>query len=762
MNSARIAVLLPCLNEEATIAAVVADFGRSLPEATVYVCDNGSHDDTAKAARAAGATVVAEPRRGKGRAIRRLFREVDADIYVMADGDGTYDARSAGLLVSTLQEHDLDMLVAARKRADARAYTPLRRLGNRLFSILARWRCGPRVHDLLSGYRAFSRRFVERFPARSNGFEIETELTLFAATSDLAWDEIACPYFARPEGSASKLKAFSDGFRILRALFSSAAGTPVSPDPPRDTREAPPTPGARASSPHSRHAATGTAKRPDSGPGALRGAALIGLVTLAATAVFLALNWLAVRADPEPVADALRAAYAHPERTLEDSAERFNDCLLSLMALDRGGSIWERTVSPRRVYRYTRPQRPCDALKQRLEQGAVDDSDYLTAFYHQYWAGQRVMLQWLLPPLGVNGLRSLLEVLTFFLFGVGVGGALSLAGAAVTAPHPWDREPRARELPPAFRRVLGLPTAEDGTTSPALRRQALFQPAAYAVLLLCLLLFLDLVDRAASFTTGASNVLTLALLSAVPVLRIASWKPERQVLLFAAFGALIAYHELLFGSALIGLAVLLLALAAALPPAAGHVGEQSDRLGYLRTWRRRLLIRCGAAYVGCLSAVFLLRVVLAELIFREPVLFKFWDQLTHRLYGAARSSIHPEIDPFYAGRPTLERFLERAENNLGTVGLGSQGLALVFIGLTAVTLIAASLYVLRHWWKLEDPWRWAGILAAGWSVPAWYAVFFAHTMAHVPVMIRLLALPYASAAILIVGAAVFGRRSVVA
>lgn len=672
----------------------MADFRRALPDATVHVCDNGSDDGTAEAARAAGATVIAEPRRGKGRAIRRLFREVDADVYLMADGDGTYDAESAGHLVSTLQERDLDMVVAARKRADAHAYTPLRRLGNRLFSTLARWRCGPRVHDLLSGYRAFSRRYIKAFPARADGFEVETEMTLFAAASaDLAWAEIQCPYFARPEGSASKLKAFRDGFRILRTLLFSPP--PASPE-------------TAASSPKTAQERAGT----------LRATVLIGAVTLTATALFLALNWLAVRSDPEPVADALRVSYAHPERTLEDSAERFNDCLLSLMTLDRGGTTFERTVSPRRVYRYTRPQRPCDALRQRLEEGAVDDSDYLTVFYHQYWAGQRVMLQWLLPRVGVEGLRNLFGGATFILLGLGLLAPL----------------------------VLG-----------ALRRLGRFGASALAVLLLCLLLFLDLDDRAASFTTGASNVLTLALLLAVPVLRIASWKPERQVLLFGTFGALIAYHELLFGSALIGLAVLLFALATAPLPARGHTGEPSDHLGYARSWRRRLLIRCGAAYLSCLSAVFLLRVVLAELTFREPVLFKFWDQLTHRLYGAARSSIHPEIDPFYAGRPTIERFLERVENNLGAVGLGSQVLALVLIGLTAVTLVGATLYVLRRWWALEDPWRWAGILAAGWSVPAWYAVFFAHTMAHVPVMIRLLALPYAAAAVLLVGAALFRR-----
>ncbi len=767
MNQPRIAVLLPCLNEQATIADVVAAFQRALPEAAVYVCDNGSDDGTAEAAAAAGATVILEPRRGKGRAIRRLFREVDADIYLMADGDHTYDAESAPQLVSTLQERQLDMLVATRKRADAHAWMPLRRFGNRLFSALARWRCGPRVHDLLSGYRVFSRRFVERFPARSDGFEVETELTLFAASSDLAWEETPCPYFARPEGSASKLKAFRDGFRILRTLlFSTPPASPEAParSPQASSRRSP------ARYPHSTDAEglpthiRSTTHAPPPAPeadwrtqrrlGPFRAAALVGAVTLAATIVFLALNWLAVRADPEPVADALRASYGHPERTLKDSAERFNDCLLSLMALDRAGSTWERTVSPRRVYRYTRPQRPCDALEQRLDQGAVDDSDFLTVFYHQYWAGQRVMLQWLLPSLGVDGLRNLLEALTFVLLGVGVGGALVLAIALVTAPHPWNRE-----LPALFRRLLHLPPAEDETTSPAPKGRYLFQPVAYAAIFVCLLLFLDLDDRAGSFTTGASNLLTLVLLIAAPALRIAHWKPERQILLFASFGALIAYQELLFGSALIGLVALLLALAVAPPPSAGHGAEPSGPLGRARAWRRQLLIRCAGAYISCLSAVFLLRVLLAELVFREPVLFKFWDQLAFRLYGDPRSSIHPDIDPFYSSRPTIERFLERAANHLGAVGLGSRVLALVLIVVTAATLIAGALYVLRRWWSLEDPWRWAGILAAGWAVPAWYAVFFAHSLAHVPVALRLLALSYAAAAVLAVGATVFCRRT---
>ena len=627
------------------------------------------------------------------------------------------------------------MLVAARKRADPRAYTPLRRVGNRLFTALARWRCGPRVVDLLSGYRAFSRRFVDRYPARSNGFEIETELTLFAASSDLAWDEVHCPYFARPEGSTSKLKAFRDGFRILRTLLSSDLGT-------------------RASSPHSEPAAPNPASGHQQRLGPLRATALVAAVTLAATALFLALNWLAVRADPEPVAEALRTSYAHPGRTIQDSRESFNDCLISLMTLDRYGATLERTISPRRVYRYTRPQRPCDALRQRLDQGAVDDSDYLSVFYHQYWAGQRVMLQWLLPRVGVDGLRRRLRVLTFGLLGLGLVGALAIATAIAALPPAW--EPTG---PASLRRRLGLPLVPGAKANPLVRRQTQFQAVALAALFGSLLLFLDLDDRAGSFTAGASNVLTVALLLAAARLRAAHWRPGLQVVLFGAFGALIAYHELLFGSALIGLAGLLLALAVAPPPASGDGAEPSDRPGDPRTWRRRLLIRCAGAYASCLSAVFLLRVVIAELVFREPVLFKFWDQLTFRLYGAPRSSIHPDIDPFYASAPTLERTLERIGNNLGTVGLGSPTLALVLIGAAAATLAGGTLYVVRRWWTLEDPWRWAGILAAGWSVPAWYAVFFAHTQAHVPVMIRLLALAYAAAAVLVIGAAMFRRRT---
>ncbi len=712
-SAGRVAVLLPCLNEEATIGSVVGQFQTALPEASIYVCDNGSEDGTAEAARRAGAEVIVEEGRGKGRAVRRLFQEVDADVYLIADGDGTYHAASAERLVSTLAGRYLDMVVAVRRSTEPGAYTPIRRLGNRLFSLLARWRCHRAVRDLLSGYRAFSRRYVDAFPARSDGFEVETEMTLFAASAGMAWDEIECPYFARPPGSRSKLHAFRDGLRILQTLLWAPA------------------------------AAAGEQRL-----GALRAAVLVAAVTAVATASFLGLNWLAATADPEPVADALRASYEHPERTLEDSAERFNDCLLSLMALDRGGTLVERTVSPRRVYRYTRPQRPCDALEQRLSQGAVDDSDYLTVFYHQYWAGQRVMLQGLLPPLGVDGLRRTLRVLTFGLLGLGFFGALGRIVLLFIGREPESKAAGGR--PEGRRTDRAAPRQSAGNSRRW--REHFFQATALAALFLSLFLFLDLDRRAGSFTTGASNVLTLALLVAVPAFGIANWKPGRQVLLFAGFGAAIAYHELLFGSALIGLVCVLLALSTAPPPVHATVAVA-------RHWWPALYLRCGGAYVGCLSAVFLLRVVIAEFVFREPVLFKFWDQLTHRLYGAPRSSIHPDIDVFYASRPTLERFLERLGNNLGTVGFGSTAVALILIGGAALILIAATVFVLKQRPSLEEPWRWLGVLAAGWCVPAWYVVFSAHSMAHVPVAIRLLALPYAAAAVLIVGVAVFGRRT---
>ena len=215
----RIAVLVPCLNEAATIGDVVAGFQTSLPGCVVHVYDNGSTDETARLAADAGAVVRTEPVPGKGRVVRRMFAEVDADVYVMADGDGTYDAAQAGQLVKQLREDDLDMVVGARAGVTVDAGRAGHAFGNRLFNRLYRWLFGAGFTDILSGYRAFSRRFVKSFPAVSTGFEIETEMSVHASQLRLPVAEVEVDYGTRPDGSASKLRTVADGTNILRAML---------------------------------------------------------------------------------------------------------------------------------------------------------------------------------------------------------------------------------------------------------------------------------------------------------------------------------------------------------------------------------------------------------------------------------------------------------------------------------------------------------------------------------------------------------------
>ena len=214
----RIAVIVPCYNEELTIAGVVADFQRVLPQADIYVCDNNSSDKTSKVAREAGAIVLFEAYQGKGNAVRRLFCDVDADIYVMVDGDQTYDADSAPALINELQDKRLAMINGARTLDGDKAFRHGHKFGNKLLTGLVRLSFGDQFKDMLSGYRVMSRRFVKSFPALSEGFEIETELTVHALRLRLPCKEIETPYFARPEGSDSKLSTFRDGFRILRMI----------------------------------------------------------------------------------------------------------------------------------------------------------------------------------------------------------------------------------------------------------------------------------------------------------------------------------------------------------------------------------------------------------------------------------------------------------------------------------------------------------------------------------------------------------------
>lgn len=215
---ARVAVLIPCRNEEAAIAAVVHDFRHYLPNAAIFVYDNASSDETAQVARDAGAHVYSEPLVGKGHVVRRMFADVDADIYVVVDGDGTYDASSAPRLIRHLITGGLDMVNCARCCSDAEAYRPGHRLGNRLLTGLVARVFGNRLTDMLSGYRVMSRRFVKSFPALSTGFEIETELTVHALELRAPISELTAPYISRPRGSASKLRTLRDGLRILRLI----------------------------------------------------------------------------------------------------------------------------------------------------------------------------------------------------------------------------------------------------------------------------------------------------------------------------------------------------------------------------------------------------------------------------------------------------------------------------------------------------------------------------------------------------------------
>jgi len=218
-SALRVAVLVPCYNEEAAVATVVADFRKALPAAEIFVYDNNSKDRTVEIARAAGAVVRSERRQGKGHVVRRMFADVDADIYVLVDGDATYDAPSAPDMIERLINDHLDMVVGFRVDQSVAAYRPGHRTGNWMLTSFLSAVFGQAFKDILSGYRVFSRRFVKSFPVLSDGFEIETELSVHALELALPVAEIETPYYARPEGSVSKLNTWSDGFRILGTIL---------------------------------------------------------------------------------------------------------------------------------------------------------------------------------------------------------------------------------------------------------------------------------------------------------------------------------------------------------------------------------------------------------------------------------------------------------------------------------------------------------------------------------------------------------------
>ena len=217
----RIAVLIPCYNEAQSIGGVVADFREALPEAIIYVYDNNSTDDTARIAAEAGAVVRKESRQGKGNVVRRMFREIDADCYLMVDGDGTYPAQAAMDLLQPVIEGDADMVIGDRLSTTyfSENKRPFHNSGNKLVRRLINRLWNVNIHDIMTGYRAFSRKFVKLFPVMSEGFEIETEMTIHALDKRFVIEEKPIEYSDRKEGS-SKLNTFSDGFKILRIIFS--------------------------------------------------------------------------------------------------------------------------------------------------------------------------------------------------------------------------------------------------------------------------------------------------------------------------------------------------------------------------------------------------------------------------------------------------------------------------------------------------------------------------------------------------------------
>lgn len=215
----RLAVLVPCFNESLTIRQVIGDFRAAIPTAQIYVYDNNSTDGTAEVARAAGAIVRVEPRQGKGNVVRRMFGDIEADIYILVDGDGTYDAKAAPFLIGRVLKDDLDFVNGARAEVSQHAYRRGHRLGNRVLTGLVQGVFGREFRDMLSGYKVMSRRFVKSFPAMSSGFETETELVVHALELRMPAAEVTTAYHERPEGSVSKLRTYRDGARILYLIL---------------------------------------------------------------------------------------------------------------------------------------------------------------------------------------------------------------------------------------------------------------------------------------------------------------------------------------------------------------------------------------------------------------------------------------------------------------------------------------------------------------------------------------------------------------
>jgi len=218
LGQVKTAILIPCYNEELTISNVIENFSKSMPSATIYVYDNNSSDNTVKVAKQAGALVFTEMTQGKGNVVRRMFSDIDADVYFMVDGDSTYDASYAPIMLEKMLDENLDMVVGSREELETSSYRPGHRFGNAFLTGFVSYLFGRKFTDILSGYRVFSKRFVKSFPASSKEFEIETELTIHALELSMPIGEVSTPYGARPEGSDSKLRTYVDGIKIVKLI----------------------------------------------------------------------------------------------------------------------------------------------------------------------------------------------------------------------------------------------------------------------------------------------------------------------------------------------------------------------------------------------------------------------------------------------------------------------------------------------------------------------------------------------------------------
>ena len=218
-HNEQIAILIPCYNEENTIANVISDYKKILPHAKIYVFDNNSSDNTIEIAKQNGAIVKQEKKQGKGHVVRKMFSNIEADIYLLVDGDDTYDAASAIKLIQTLKNNNLDMVVGSRYAISPQSYRIGHKLGNKLFNTIVSWLFGNQFKDIFSGYRVFSKKFIKSFPCFAGGFEIEAEMSIYALEMNLAVDEVETPYKNRPLGSSSKLNTIQDGCKILLMIL---------------------------------------------------------------------------------------------------------------------------------------------------------------------------------------------------------------------------------------------------------------------------------------------------------------------------------------------------------------------------------------------------------------------------------------------------------------------------------------------------------------------------------------------------------------